>query len=170
MDALRNLYCTLILPQLSYYSMVLGNTYTTNLMPLYLKLKKAIRIVCNVKYRDHTPELFYDMKLLTIYQITEIQTGISMHKAFHTKLPCNLQKLFLFERPDNAVVRRKNGSFRQTYVHTTKKQHCVSVTGIKLWNFIENNNKNSKTEQALKTKLKCFLISSYLDTEENANK
>ena len=68
-DALRNLYCTLILPYLSYCAMVWGNTYTTNLMPLYLKQKKAIRIVCNVKYRDHTPELFYDMKLLTIYQI-----------------------------------------------------------------------------------------------------
>ena len=68
-DALRNLYCTQILPYLSYCAMVWGNTYTTNLLPLYLKQKKAIRIVCNVKYRDHTPELFYDMKLLTIYQI-----------------------------------------------------------------------------------------------------
>ena len=51
-----------------------------------------------------------------------------------------------------------------------KKQHCDSVTGIKLWNSIESYIKNSKTEQALKTKFKCFLISAYLDTVENANK
>ena len=57
-DALRNLYCTLILPYLSYCAMVWGNTYTTNLMPLYLKQKKAIGIVCNVNYRDHTPDYF----------------------------------------------------------------------------------------------------------------
>ena len=94
MDALRNLYCTLILPYLSYCTMVWGNTYTTNLMPLYLKQKKAIRIVCNVKYRDHTPELYYNMKLLTIYQIINFQTGIYMHKAFHMKLLCNLQNCF----------------------------------------------------------------------------
>ena len=135
MDALMNLHCTLILP---YCAMVWGNTYTTNLMPLYLKQKKAIRILCNVKYRDHTPELFYNMKLLSIYKIIEFQTGIIIYKAFHMKLPCNLQKLFLLKRPDYAVARRQSGSFRQTYVRTTKKEHCVSVTGIKLWNFIEN--------------------------------
>ena len=85
------------------------------------------------------------------------------------KLPCNLQKLFLFEKPDYAVVTRQGGSFRQTYVRTTIKQHCVSVTGIKLWNCIENYIKNSKTEQAFKARFNCFLIS-YLDTVENANK
>ena len=42
MDALRNLHCTLIFPYLSYYAMVWGNTYTTNLMPLYLKQKKPL--------------------------------------------------------------------------------------------------------------------------------
>ena len=105
-------------------------------MPLFLKQKKAIRIVCNVKYRDHTPELFYYMKLLTIYQIILFKTGIFMHKTFHMKLQCNLQKPFLLKRPDYAVVARQSGSFRQTYVCTTKKQHCISVTGIKLWNCI----------------------------------
>ena len=82
-----------------------------------------------------------------------------MHKAFHIKLPCDLQKLFLFEKPYYAVVTRQSGSFRQTYVHITKKRHCVSVTGIQLWNIIENYMKNSKTEQAVKTKVKSFLIS-----------
>ena len=67
MDAFRNLNSTLILPYLSYCAMVCGSTYTTNLMPLYFKQKNAIRIVCNVKYRDHAPELFCCMKLLTIY-------------------------------------------------------------------------------------------------------
>ena len=67
--------------------MVWGNTYTTNLMPPYLIQKKAIRIGCNVKYRDHTPELFYDLKLLTIYQIIEFETGISMYKESNMKLP-----------------------------------------------------------------------------------
>ena len=88
-------------------------------MPLYLKQKKAIGIVCNVKFRDHTPELFHNMKLLTIYQIIEFQTGIFIYKAFHMKLPCNLQKLFLLKRPDYVVATRQSGSFRQTYVRTT---------------------------------------------------
>ena len=67
----------------------------------------------------------------------------------------NQQKLF-YLRPDYAVVIGLSGSFRQTYVHTTKKQHCISFTGIKLWNSIEHYIKNIKTEQAFKTKFKCF--------------
>ena len=49
-----------------------------------------------------------------------------------------------------------------------KRNNCVSVTSIKLWNCIENYIKNSKNEQAHKTKFKCFFICSYLDTVENA--
>ena len=93
-----------------------------------------------------------------------------MYKAFHIKLTYNLQNLFLFERTDYEAVARQSGYFTQIYVCTTKKQHCVSVTGIKLWNSIEIYIYNSKTEQAFNTKFKCFLISSYLDIVENANK
>ena len=55
-------------------------------------------------------------------------------------------------------------------MYVLQKSNTVSVTGIKLWNCIENYIKNNKTEQAFKTKFKCFLISSYLDTVENAKK
>ena len=91
-------------------------------MPLYLRQKKAIRIVGNVKHRDHTPGLFYYMKLLTIYQIIKLQTGIFIHKALHMKLPYNLPKNLLFERTDHEVGTRQNESFRKMYVPTMKKE------------------------------------------------
>ena len=47
------------------------------------------------------------------------------------------------------------------------KKVTLSVTGMTLWNSIENYIKNSK---AVKTKFKCFFIFSYLDIAENANK
>ena len=45
-----------------------------------------------------------------------------MHKAFHMKLPCNLQKLFLLERADYVVVTRQSGSIRQTYILENEKK------------------------------------------------
>ena len=39
-------------------------------------------------------------------------------------------------------VKQKN-MFYQSYVCTTKKQHCISVAGVKLWTSINNNLKNS---------------------------
>ena len=41
-------------------------------------------------------------------------------------------------------------------MYVLQKNNTVSVTGIKLWNSIDNYIKNSKTEQASKTKSKCF--------------
>ena len=38
-----------------------------------------------MEHRDHTSELFHDMKLLAIYQIIKLQTGTFMYKAFHIK-------------------------------------------------------------------------------------
>ena len=38
-----------------------------------------------------------------------------MYKAFHMKLPYNLQKHFLSERTDYEAITRQNGSFTQAY-------------------------------------------------------
>ena len=59
-----------------------------------------------------------------------------MYEAFVIKLPYNLQKLFLLERPDYVVLTRQSGSFRKTYVCTTKSntvsQLLVLSCGIAL--------------------------------------
>ena len=44
--------------------MVLGDTYHSNIIPIFIKQKKTIRIVCKVKSDHHTSELFANMKLL----------------------------------------------------------------------------------------------------------
>ena len=83
-------------------------------------------------------QLFYDIKLLSIYQSTKLQTGIFMHKAFHMTLPYNMQKHSLFKRTDYEV---KKGKFvaSNKHMYVLQKSNCVSVTGIKLWNSIENH-------------------------------
>ena len=58
-SSLYTLYCTLITPYLNYCVEVWGNTYRTNLQPICIMQKKAIRIVNNVGYlyiQPHLPE------------------------------------------------------------------------------------------------------------------
>ena len=52
--ALRLLYYTLALPHNSYCAINWGNTYHTNVLPIFAKQKKTIRIISNAKYNDHT--------------------------------------------------------------------------------------------------------------------
>ena len=53
-SSLHTLYCAMILPYLHYCSEVWGNTYTTTINPLVTLQKRAIRVINNVGYRDHT--------------------------------------------------------------------------------------------------------------------
>ena len=57
------LYNAIIFPYLNYCMEVWGNTYETNLYSLFIKQKKAIRIVCHAKYLDHTSRLFHKLRL-----------------------------------------------------------------------------------------------------------
>ena len=117
-----------------------GNTYHSNILPIFIKQKKAMRIACKVKYDHHSAELFANMNSLNFFLIDELQTATFMYKAFHQLLPCNLQKYFTIKSNVYGIETKQKNMLYQSCVRTTKKQHCISVAGVKLWNSINNNN------------------------------
>ena len=88
------LYNAIIFPYLNYCVEVWGNTYKTNLYSLFIKQKKAIRIVCHAKYLDYTSSLFHKLRLLKSPDIVHFNTCIFMYKAFHNLLPPSIQIYF----------------------------------------------------------------------------
>ena len=64
--SLKNLYCSLFMPYLSYYSEISGKTYVTYINSLYLLQKKVVRTMSKVGRLDHTNALFVDLKLLKL--------------------------------------------------------------------------------------------------------
>ena len=157
--ALYTLYCAIFLPYLNYCSEVWGNTYKSNVTPLFLKQKKVIRIVCKSNFLDHTAGLFYKLKALTLPQIIDFSTGIFMFKAYHKLLPNTLQNFFTLASYDRYNIRQKN-NFKQKYVRTKKKQLCISTSGVKLWNSLDDSIKQCKTLSLFKTRYKQKLLSS----------
>ena len=90
-----------------------------------------MRIVCDVKSDHHSSELFANMNLLKIFQILQLQTATLMYKTFHQLLPYNLRK-YLTIKSNEYGIETKKKKFYQSYVRTTKKQHCISVAGVRL--------------------------------------
>ena len=72
-----------------------------------------------------------------------------MCKAFHQLLPCNLQMYFTIKSNEYFIETKQKDMFYLSYVHTTKKQHCISVAGVILWNSINNNIRNKNSVQCL---------------------
>ena len=128
---------------MSYYCEVWGNTYKSNIDCLYLLQKKVVRLVCGVGYRDHTNELFSELRILKLIDIVKLRSACIMYKA-HTKLlPNNLQLLISLDSDRNHITRQSN-TFKQVFARTTLKSQCISVQGITLWNSLENSIKSSK--------------------------
>jgi hypothetical protein len=135
-NAIRTLYCSLILPYLLYCVEVWGNTYSSNLNAIILLQKKAIRIIANVPRLEHTNDIFMNFKLLKFMDLVKLSTLLVMFRAYNINLPSNLQKCFSININTNLATRRKN-KFTVNYVRTTKKAMCLSVKGVKLWNSLD---------------------------------
>lgn len=155
-QSLYILYCSLFIPYLTYCVEVWGNTYKSNLNPIFIKQKRIIRIVCKAKYLDHTTLLFNSLKTLPFFQLIKFRTAIYMYKVFNKMLPLNLQHYFTISL--NRYNTRNCGNFHLKKFRTTKKQLCISYSGVTIWNSIDATVKNCKTLTSFKYKYKQSLL------------
>ena len=96
------LFCSLILPYLSYACEIWGNTYKSQLHTLMLLQKKAIRNIAKASYLDHTHPLFVQYKCLKFLDIVKLKTLIIIYKAKNNMLPINLQ--FVYNNRRNTLI------------------------------------------------------------------
>ena len=130
--SLRMLYCSLVLPYLNYCSEVWGNTYKSSLHAITILQKRAIRIIHNVGYRDHTNSLFLNSNLLKFMDIIEYKTAIIMYKARNKQLPANIQ--VLFSDREGGYNLRGELKLKTAFARIKVKSFCISVCGVQLWN------------------------------------
>ena len=160
-DSLYTLYCTLILPYLSYCIENWGNTHESNLSKILLKQKRVIRIISRAKYYDHTNPLFKKLKILKLKDLIELRSAIFIYRANCHTLPKNLQSILNFNTVNKNYNLRNKQDYQHKYVRTKQKQMCLSIYGIKLWNNLHDDIKQCKHIHSFKTKYKKNLINKY---------
>ena len=79
--------------------------------------------------------LFYNVHILKIPDLVKLKTAIIM--AYRYILPMNVQQLFRIH--ESRYSSRHKCKFKQIYVRTNLKSMCISVTGVKLWNTLDNS-------------------------------
>ena len=131
------LYYSLFMPNSMYCAEVWGNTYATNFHCLVLLQKRVIRLMCGAKRLDHTNLLFHSVHILKLPDLVKLKTAIIMFKAYRYMLPMNVHKLFRIH--ESRYSSRHKCKFKQIYVRTNLKSLCISVTGVKLWNSLDNS-------------------------------
>ena len=135
-SALYMIYCTLVLPYISYCCEIWGNTYKTRVQPLYIIQKRAIRICNHLEYRSHTKPAFLKLNTLTIADLVKFKSMVSH---------------------DHDT--RQAGHIKNMYCRTTLKSMCLSIRGPVMWNKLHSDLKNPTIVNVFKKRYKTFLVS-----------
>ena len=157
-DALKKLYYALVHSSITYCINIYGSANKTTLTPLFLKQKKAIRIVAKANYRDHTGPLFADLEILPIDELIVYHRLKFMHSYHFRKLPLSFAQLWLtnFERNPDRALRNANDYFiPQHRIELVKKLPLYTFPAA--WNN-ETDEKFIPSQKAYLKNLKCRLI------------
>ena len=81
LDVLTNLYYALIYPFLVYGIVIWGNTYPTNIQPLFILQKRFVRIITFSKFDDHSSPLFKQTNILKLTDLITFHVSLFMFNS-----------------------------------------------------------------------------------------
>ena len=91
-----------------------------------------------------------------------VHSGLAgmMYKANKKMLPLNIQRLFSVDEVTYYNTRQLK-NMKQVYIRTTLKSKCISICGVKLWNSLKMDLRNSTSLPRFKKEYKKSLLQNY---------
>ncbi len=160
-----SVYNSIVNSQLSYGISVWGaHTITNNLNPIFVLQKRALRnLFCISKVskyvKGHTKQIFSKLNILSVYNIYNYMTLLSVDKLFKLRQPQYLCELTLYMIKEITVLIIPIPQFKCKHY-----QSNFCYQGPCLWNLLGSNSSicneitASPSRNAMKTRLKKFLI------------
>ena len=158
MRILLTLYYTMILPYLSYCNIVWGNSALYLRNRIGVLQKRAIRVICNSQPLAHTTPLFQQLSILKVDQMCSLQTAIFMYSYFKNILPDSFNNYFTSNCTIHSHSTRNSNHLRLPLYKYSFSQTTISYTGVKSWNSIPVEIKNSPTLSNFKRKFKLYIL------------
>ena len=159
---LIQIYYSIVFPFLIYGVLIWGNTYKSNIYPLVILQKKAIRIITFSHFQSHTSPLFKKCNLLKLPDIVYLYTAVFMHQFHKGNLPEKFNNYFTLVSNQHSYNTRlaSKATFILPLVRTNYGLFNIRFCGPKVWNSIEESLK-SLSKFSFKKKLKQQLILAY---------
>ena len=152
------LYNSLVLPYLQYCCVAWGSANATTLRPLKTIQKRAIRIVKNANYIDHTLMLFKETKVLKLNDLIDAE----MHKFIQKQIQLTNPIIPIqYNHEIHNYNTRQRSNLRPPQVRSNLSRNTVSYKGIINWNNLNPNLKTLLNPITFKINLKKSIINSY---------
>lgn len=158
---IRNLFNAFIQPHIDYGLTAWGSAFATQLHPIDISLKKAVRICSFKKRNEPTAPLFNALGTLPLIDNIQYQQSRFIWKCVNMKHPSAIQEIF------NSTQKRTKVSTNKTlfrpYCRTTIAQNFALNAGIKLWNQIPHEITQKEKLKSFSDSIKLYII----DKKEN---
>ena len=159
---LLQVYYSIIYTFFTYGVLIWGNTYKTNLYPLIILQKKAVRIITFSDFLAHTSPLFKELNLLKFIDIVDFHTALFMFRYSRGNLPGNFDGYFNLVCNTHLYGTRaaSKTTFSLPLTRTNYGLFNIRFCGPKVWNTIDESFK-SLSMTCLKKKFKNQIIGLY---------
>ena len=114
---METLYYSMIHPYLDYGALLWGSASTTNIKPIEILQKKAIRIITNSSYNTHTKPLFKKLRILAFHDMHKLHIDKFMYEYTHNILPNSFSNMFEYNH--------------QIHSHNTRQRNQPHITNRK---------------------------------------
>ena len=164
---LKLIYMSLIYSYLNYCNIIWGGAYDIVLNPIFILQKKAIRLISNSHYLEHTEPLFKSLELLNIYQIFRLNCLILIYKCTKNNYFPEFKNKIHKNSSIHSYNTRINNDFRPISGNLKLCQKSYLCMSIKLWNAADDNVKNLNSIFTFKKKIKTVLIENKISIDES---
>ena len=144
-ESLKSLYYSFIYPYLIYCNQDWVSACKTNIEPLFILQKRALRII-TVNPRSSSEPLFCQLKFLNCENIFEYLVGRLMYRVYHEELT-TLQFLFIKNSDIHLHDTRQRGHYHIPLCRTNLRKRSLRYFGDLLWNKVLNADINPNVSE-----------------------
>ena len=146
---LVTIYSAFFKPHIDYCVNIWSCTCNTNLQPINVSMKKAIRLITFNKYNAHAEPLDKSLNILNLRNTMDLNLGKFMWDVNNKGLPKCLSQILNF---DEGSKSSRNITHSKKYIPLCRTKYKISfstTSGTILWNNIPENIKELKSKNNL---------------------
>jgi len=136
------------------------STSCENINRIRIMQKKAIRLIKNANYNDHTAPIRKELSLLSIDDVINLELAKYMYKYTYDILPCELRK-FLTKSNEIHSHDTRHGNTIAIKRKFAPLDHSFLVKAPNFWNKIKRDKKEIRNMKRFLAIIKKDMIQSY---------
>ena len=131
---------SLLIKTITYGILVWGNTYISNLRPLIILQKKAVRIITTSDFYAHSSPLFKKLEIMKVIDLVYYRNALFMHDYSNSKLPNAFSGFFIKVIKKHSYNTRlaSKQSYYLPQIKTNYGKFSLRYKGAKTWNSIND--------------------------------